>query len=59
MDDKTVISNRPQLAAGPPPVAVGLQPLGQSLLGRRLEHYDLDEFVGGGGSSENHQTHER
>jgi serine/threonine-protein kinase len=48
-DDKTVISRRPPLAAGP--IAAPLQStvLGTTLAGAQLEHYRLDEFVGGGG----------
>jgi serine/threonine protein kinase len=48
-DDKTVIRPRPIGAEATPPVLVSPQHLGQSLVGRRLEHYDLVEFVGGGG----------
>jgi serine/threonine protein kinase len=48
-EEKTVISNRSQPLDAPPPLATGPQQLGQSLVGKRLEHYDLDEFVGGGG----------
>jgi serine/threonine-protein kinase len=48
-DEKTVISRLPPLAAGaigsPLPSAV----LGSTLAGTQLEHYRLDEFVGGGG----------
>jgi serine/threonine protein kinase len=53
-DEKTVISAAKQVA---PPGEVMLplgakraaQYLGETLIGRRLEHYDLIEFVGGGG----------
>src|SRR5262245_53804438 len=48
-DDKTVISNRSPPVATAPLGALGPQQLGQSLVGQRLEHYVLDEFVGGGG----------
>src|SRR4029453_7971097 len=48
-DEKTVISNRSQPLQPLPPAVSGSQQLGQSLVGKRLEHYDLDEFVGGGG----------
>src|SRR5262245_38870052 len=48
-EDKTVISNRSQPLSSLPPLASGPQLLGQSLVGKRLEHYDLIEFVGGGG----------
>ncbi len=47
--DKTVISRRgafDEFAASTP---VTPQSLGQSLIGKRLEHYELVEFVGGGG----------
>jgi hypothetical protein len=47
-EDKTVISKRPPLAVAPP-ASSSPQHLGQTLIGKRLEHYELDEFVGGGG----------
>src|SRR4029450_10915152 len=46
--DKTVISKRPRAVEIPPPAPTS-QPVGQTLVGKRLEHYELDEFVGGGG----------
>ena len=52
-DEKTVISAAK--SSTPPDVALLLgtkqatQHLGETLVGRRLEHYDLLEFVGGGG----------
>ncbi|MDX1948349.1 MAG: protein kinase [Pirellulaceae bacterium] len=48
-DDKTVISQRPPVGDAPPPTLPSSQQLGESLVGKRLEHYDLVEFVGGGG----------
>ena len=48
-DDKTIISNRPPLAALPHPSSLTPQHLGQLLVGKTLEHYELGEFVGGGG----------
>jgi eukaryotic-like serine/threonine-protein kinase len=48
-DDKTVISKSPPLATdGVPPTRLP-QLLGSTLIGKRLEHYELTEFVGGGG----------
>src|SRR4051812_7494948 len=49
VDDKTVISKRPPLAAGAVPFAASPQVMGTALVGKRLEHYELNEFVGGGG----------
>lgn len=53
-DDKTVISTRPlplpATASAAPPHLVGTPAeIGPSLIGKRLEHYELLEFVGGGG----------
>src|SRR5438477_5607435 len=48
-DDKTIISKRPPLAAGAVPFGGSPQAMGDTLIGRRLEHYELNEFVGGGG----------
>ncbi len=48
-NDKTVISKRPPLAAGAVPFGGSPQAMGETLVGRQLEHYELDEFVGGGG----------
>jgi hypothetical protein len=47
-DDKTVISKRPPPLSPQPPVAASSL-LGSALVGTQLEHYRLDEFVGGGG----------
>ena len=47
-DDKTVISKRAPLEA-PLPVLPTPQSLGQALAGKTLDHYELAEFVGGGG----------
>ncbi len=48
-DDRTVISSRPPVedASSRPPT--GTHAVGQSLVGTRLEHFELLEFVGGGG----------
>src|SRR6478672_12734263 len=48
-NDKTIISKRPPLAAGAVPFGGSPQAMGETLVGRRLEHYELNEFVGGGG----------
>ena len=49
-DDKTVISQRPPEGNPPPPALIATsQHLGAMLIGKRLEHYELIEFVGGGG----------
>lgn len=48
-DEATVISRQPPLALGPLPPPTLPQLLGQTLAGTRLEHYELNEFVGGGG----------
>ncbi|MCI0361081.1 MAG: serine/threonine protein kinase [Planctomycetaceae bacterium] len=48
-DDKTVISKAPPASEIQRPSAVSPQSIGASLVGKRLEHYDLVEFVGGGG----------
>ncbi|MEX2173647.1 MAG: protein kinase [Pirellulaceae bacterium] len=48
-DDRTVISTRPPVDDVPLPILSASQHIGQSLVGRRLEHYELIEFVGGGG----------
>ncbi len=48
-DDKTVIRSHTPSSQIPPPLAVSPSNIGQSLVGKRLEHYDLVEFVGGGG----------
>ncbi len=47
-EDKTVIS-KPQAATEPPPPLNTMAALGVALTGKRLEHYELTEFVGGGG----------
>src|SRR6478752_1469533 len=48
-NDKTIISKRPPLAAGAVPFGGSPQAMGDTLVGRRLEHYELNQFVGGGG----------
>ena len=52
-DEKTVISSKqhaplPEIPL-PAPGKQAAHQLGETLIGRRLEHYDLVEFVGGGG----------
>ena len=46
--DKTVISKRPPIES-PLPVRPTSQSLGQTLIGKTLDHYELVEYVGGGG----------
>ena len=46
--DKTVISKRPPPEL-PLPVLPTSQSLGQALVGKTIDHYELVEFVGGGG----------
>jgi serine/threonine-protein kinase len=48
-DDKTVISSRVPVPEASPAIASTPAQLGQSLVGKKLEHYELIEFVGGGG----------
>lgn len=48
-DEATVISRQPPLPLGPLPAPALPQLLGQTLVGTRLGHYELTEFVGGGG----------
>jgi predicted Ser/Thr protein kinase len=52
-DEKTVISAGKVVPPPPGPLVPGTkhpsQHLGETLVGRRLEHYELLEFVGGGG----------
>lgn len=48
-DDKTVITNRPHLGDAPPPILATPQTIGEILIGKTLDHYELVEFVGGGG----------
>ncbi len=48
-DDKTVISKRPPVPMDAMPAVPSLLNPGGLLTGTRLEHYDLTEFVGGGG----------
>ena len=48
-DDKTVISKRPPTMDAPLPGLATTQHLGKTLIGKKLEHYELVEFVGGGG----------
>lgn len=46
--DKTVISKRPPVDSPLPPLPTP-QSLGLALIGKTLDHYELVEFVGGGG----------
>jgi serine/threonine protein kinase len=48
-DDKTVISKRPPVPLEAMPAVPSLLNPGGLLTGTRLEHYELTEFVGGGG----------
>ena len=48
-NDKTVIRSHSSSPRIQPPLAVSPANIGQSLVGNRLEHYELVEFVGGGG----------
>src|SRR5262245_472817 len=48
-DDKTVISKRPPLPVSGSPFSAKQNNLGSTLIGKRLEHYELTAFVGGGG----------
>lgn len=48
VDDKTVISKAPPIASEAVRQALP-RLLGTTLVGKRLEHYELDQFVGGGG----------
>jgi serine/threonine protein kinase len=48
-DDHTVISNRPPVEEASSRLPTGTHAIGQSLVGTRLEHFELLEFVGGGG----------
>lgn len=48
-DEPTVISRQPPILVPGQPGSIASHELGRSLLGRRLAHYQLDEFVGGGG----------
>ena len=49
IDDPTVISRRPPVHSARPDAPLGPRELGQTLVGRRLAHFQLMEFVGGGG----------
>lgn len=48
-DDKTVITNRSPLSEALPRMLATPQHVGASLVGKQLDHYELVEFVGGGG----------
>jgi serine/threonine-protein kinase len=48
-DDRTVITNRPVSSDAPPPMLATPQTIGEALIGKQLDHYELLEFVGGGG----------
>ena len=48
-NDKTVIRSHSSSPRIQPPLAVSPANIGQTLVGNRLEHYELVEFVGGGG----------
>ncbi len=48
-DQPTVISRRPPVHSERPDTPLGPRELGQTLVGRNLAHFQLVEFVGGGG----------
>jgi serine/threonine protein kinase len=48
-DQKTVISKRPPMAEPATPRAQTPSEMGRTLVGERLGHFQLEEFVGGGG----------
>src|SRR4051812_5212492 len=48
-DQKTVISKRPPMAEPATPRAQSPAEMGKTLVGERLGHFQLEEFVGGGG----------
>ncbi|MEX2559067.1 MAG: protein kinase, partial [Pirellulales bacterium] len=48
-DERTVISQRPPLPAASPARQTAPVELGKLLAGERLNHFELREFVGGGG----------
>jgi eukaryotic-like serine/threonine-protein kinase len=48
-DDRTVISSRPPVEDPSSRPLASTHAVGQSLVGTRLEHFELLEFVGGGG----------
>lgn len=48
-DQPTVISKTPPLAAPAAELPLRMAELGRSLEGKRLDHFELQEFVGGGG----------
>lgn len=48
-DDKTVISKQPPIAEAALPRTATPQEMGRILVGERLGHFQLEEFVGGGG----------
>lgn len=57
-EEKTVISKRPLTADIPLPIPTTPQSLGVALVGKRLEHYELIEFVGGGGMGAVFRAHD-
>jgi serine/threonine-protein kinase len=48
-DDKTVITQRPSAVDAPAPILSAYQHIGDTLIGKQLDHYELIELVGGGG----------
>ena len=57
-EEKTVISKRPPTTEIPLPIPTTPQSLGVALVGKRLEHYELEEFVGGGGMGAVFRAHD-
>jgi serine/threonine protein kinase len=49
LDELTVISRRPPVHSARSDITLGPRELGQTLVGRNLAHFQLIEFVGGGG----------
>ncbi|NIP84190.1 MAG: protein kinase, partial [Planctomycetales bacterium] len=49
LQDATVISDRPPAPVELPRGGVGPSELGRMLEGERLDHFELDKFIGGGG----------
>src|SRR5688500_12730264 len=48
-DQKTVISKRPVISETSLPLTASPSEMGRILVGERLGHFQLEEFVGGGG----------
>ena len=48
-DDKTVITSKPPVSPPTQMAGFGSAEIGRALVGRRLDHFLLEEFIGGGG----------